>query len=198
MAALDVDDCKDYLRIEHTAEDTMLEGWLAQATAAVEQEIGRPIEPVQRVFIIERAVHESKLFVPVYPIALEDSSAGTEDLALVDGNGDTLVEDTDYRLDRRSGVITAINADGSLACFGAYPYTITAHVGIAALDDFDRVEPALNAAILDVLADRYQRRNPAATTEATGGGVSTSYTGGLPLRVVEALAPFRVNHLAIP
>jgi uncharacterized phiE125 gp8 family phage protein len=198
MAALTVQDCKDYLRVEHAAEDTMFIGWLASAVAAVEAEIGRPIEPVERTWIIEQALHPSKLFVPLYPIAIADSAAATDDLVLVDGDGDTLLEDTDYRLDLRSGVITATNSDGSLGCFSVYPYTITAHVGLSVLDDYDRIEPILNAAILDVVADRYQRRNPATSQEATGGGVSTSYTAsGLPQRVADLLKSLKAEPLAI-
>jgi uncharacterized phiE125 gp8 family phage protein len=199
VAALTVQDCKDYLRIEHTAEDTMLIGWLASAAAAVEQEVGRPLDPVLRTFIIERPVNASKLFVPLYPIAVEDSSAATADLELTDGDGTVLTEDTDYRLDVRTGVITAINSDSSLGCFSTYPYTIECYVGLAALPEYeDKIEPALNAAILDVLADRYQRRSPAATSEATGGEVSTGYAGGLPQRVIDMLAPWRVAHVVHP
>jgi hypothetical protein len=47
-----------------------------------------------------------------------------------------------------------------------------------------------------VVADRYQRRNPAATNEDAGGGVADSYTGGLPQRVQDMLAPWRISHLA--
>jgi hypothetical protein len=51
----------------------------------------------------------------------------------------------------------------------------------------------LDAAVLDWMADRYQNRNPAATNEATGGGVSASYTTGLPQRLIDLLAPWVLN-----
>lgn len=188
MALPTVQNCKDYLRIEHTAEDTMLAGWLAQAIAAVEAYIGRPIAILTRTFTIdESALAPHKIVVPLFPIASDDSSAGTSDLTLEDADATALVEGTDYRLDTRTGVITAIGS-----CFANYPYTIVADVGLAALPEYaTHVEPAVSAAILDVVADRYQRRNPAASQESTGGGVSSSFAQvGLPDRVREALAPW--------
>jgi uncharacterized phiE125 gp8 family phage protein len=195
MALPTVADCKDYLRIEHTAEDAMLAGWLAQAIALIEAELGRPITILNRTFVLEcepSRVSSTRLFVPIYPIATEDSSAGTADLTLTDADGTVLVEDTDYRLDTRTGWITAIDS-----CFSNYPYTIVADVGLAALPEYaTRIEPALSAAVLDVVADRYQRRNPAAQAEGAGGGVYTqSQIAGLPDRVKDALAPWKVWHL---
>ena len=194
MALPTVADCKNYLRVEHTAEDAMLAGWLAQAVALVEAELGRPIEYVNRTFILEAnpsQVAPAKIFLPLHPVGVDDSSAGTADLTLTDADSVLLVEGTDYRLDTRTGVLTAIDT-----CFDNWPYTVVADVGLEALDEYTaKVEPALSAAILDVVADRYQRRSPAATTESAGGGVSTSYaTAGLPARVREALAPWRIWH----
>jgi uncharacterized phiE125 gp8 family phage protein len=196
MALPDVDDCKDYLRIEHDAEDAMLAGWLAQAIALIEAELGRPITILRRTFVLEcepSRVSATRLFVPVYPIAVEDSSASTMDLTLTDADGTVLVEDTDYRLDTRTGQITGI--DGY--CFTRWPYTIVADVGLAALPEYaTRIEPAMAAAVLDVVADRYQRRDPVAQAEGAGGGVYTQYqSAGLPDRVKDALAPWKVWHL---
>jgi hypothetical protein len=195
MAALTVANCKDYLKIEHTAEDTPLIAWLASSSAAVQAELGVPIYLEEREFVLEQpigACSVRKLFVPLYPIAPASSSVA--ELEIVDGSGNTLVEDTHYRVNLRTGVVTAISGS-----FASFPYTITCSVGLEALDEFDTsVEPVVNAAILDTLADRYQRRSPAATTEATGGSVSQSYSGGLPHRVIDLLAPFRVFPLAVP
>lgn len=196
MALPTVADCKNYLRIEHTAEDVMLAGWLAQAIALVEAELGRPIEYLNHTFVLEcdpSKVSSTRLFVPMYPIAVADSSAGTADLTLTDTDGTVLVEDTDYRLDIRTGWITAIDTT-----FANYPYTIVADVGLEALPEYaTRIEPALSAAILDVVADRYQRRDPAAVQESAGGGVTTMYGAqvGLPQRVKDAVAPWKVWHI---
>jgi uncharacterized phiE125 gp8 family phage protein len=195
MALPTVADCKNYLRIEHTAEDVMLAGWLAQAIAAVEAELGRPVQYLNKTWVLEcepSHVSATRLFVPQYPVATEDSSAGTADLTLTDADGTVLVEDTDYRLDTRTGWITAIDS-----CFTNYPYTIVADVGLEALPEYTaRIEPAIAAAVLDVVADRYQRRNPAAQAEGAGGGVYTQQQQvGLPERVKDALAPWKVWHL---
>lgn len=191
MALLTVQDIKDYLRIEHSAEDAMLAGWRAQAIAAVEAEIGRPILMEQRTFVLDTKIADRTLFAPMYPFASDDSSGGIEAPELTDENGDVLLEDTDYRIDYRAGMIHSLSG-----CFAAYPYVLEVWVGLeAAVDYADRIEPALNAAILDVVADRYQRRNPAATNE-DATGVSSGYSAsnpGLPQRVRDLLAPWRVE-----
>lgn len=195
MALPTVQNCKDYLRIEHSAEDAALSVWLTQSVALVENEIGRPVQVMtNRTWVLECAhdnISANKLLVPLYPIASEDSSAGWDDLTLTDADGTVLVEGTDYRLDIRTGVITGIDR-----CFTNYPYTIVADVGLEALPEYaTRIEPVMSAAILDVVADRYQRRSPAAITEATGGDVTTEYRGGLPERVKELLRPWRIFHV---
>jgi hypothetical protein len=117
-------------------------------------------------------------------VAAGDSSIDA--LELTDDDGDVLVEDSDYRIDLRTGRITGINRG-----FATWPYSITATVGLSAHPDYElRIEPVINAAILDLAADLYQRRSPAATSESTGGGVSTSYAVGMPQRVKDMLAPF--------
>lgn len=187
MALLSVANAKDYLRIQDTAEDTPLAAWLLSCVAAVEAEIGTPITAEERTFVVERSLSNRQIFVPLYPIAGEDSAGGIAALTIEDKDGTVLLEDTDYRLDHRSGVITAIES-----CFTAYPYTITAWVGLSALAEYStKVEPIVNAAILDLLADRYQRRNPAATNEdASAPSQSfTTFNPGLPQRVRDLLAP---------
>src|SRR5574340_1185472 len=74
------------------------------------------------------------------------------------------------------------------------PYTITYWAGLS-LDPFygTRIEPLASAAILDVAADLYQRRNPAASQEAAGGGVSVSYkTDAIPERTCRMLDGLRI------
>jgi hypothetical protein len=181
---------KAYLGIQTTAYDTPLDGVIAGAIGSVEAFIRRPIIAEARTFVIGRPpdVHVRRygvMFVPIYPIAAPDSD--TDALAITDDDAVTLIEDTDYRLDLRTGRL-----DHLTSAFGTWPYTITAVVGLSAHPDYtDRIEPVINAAILDLAADRWQRKSAAATSESTGGGVSTSYTGGgIPERVKDMLAPF--------
>jgi hypothetical protein len=180
---------KEYLRIQGTAEDTLLDALIARAIGMVEAFVRRPIEAEERTFVMGRPSEYATaairaIHVPIYPVAVADSSISG--LTLTDDEGDTLVEDSDYRLDVRTGRITGING-----AFATWPYTIVATVGLSAHPNYtDRIEPVMNVAIIDIAADLYQRRSPAATSESTGGGVSSSYVGGIPERVKDMLRPF--------
>jgi hypothetical protein len=195
MTLVTTTEVKPYLRIEAgvTAYDTLIDGLIAQATAMVEAFVRRPIEAELRTFMVDadRYRHASRFFVPIYPIALVDSSGGTEAIVITDADGDDLIEDTDFRFNRLTGEVLALSDGNVGATFLGYPFTVEAWVGLSAHPDYDnRIEPVINAAITDIVADLYQRRSPAATNESTGGGVSTSYAGGMPERVKDMLRPF--------
>ena|SRR5687767_4269988 len=196
MALPDLDDAKEYLKVEHTADDTLITRELVGAFADVQAYLRVPILAESRTFYVERqpdSLYRSttKLHLPMYPIAADASA--TPALEITDNDGDVLVEGTDYRLDLRTGIVYGLRASTFLP-FSKWPYAITAFVGLDARSDYaTAVEPVLFTAILDVVADRMQRRSPAASSESTGGGVSTSYGEfGLPTRVIARLAPFRM------
>lgn len=185
MALPTVTDVKRYLRIEHTAEDSMLTRELAAALAMVETYIRRPVVAEARTFVLpqptQRAYRDvGSFFLPVYPVA------ATPLITLTDDDGTLLTHATDYRVELETGQII-----GLVSAFALWPYTVVATVGLSARADYaTRVEPAIGAAILDIVSDRWHRRSPAATNESTGGGVSTSYANGLPERVKAILQPF--------
>lgn len=189
MALPTITELKLYLRIQTTAEDTLLTLLMTQAEAMVQAHIGRPITAIARTFVEEARTITAygvvtKLLVPVTPV---DWST----LVVTDVDLTALVEDEDYRLgDIWTGEIHAMPG----VSFGNGPYTLDAEVGLSVDPEYaTRIEPAIGAAILDVAADLWHRRNPGATTESTGGGVSTTYTSdGLPARTAAMLAPFRV------
>lgn len=178
------------LKIQSSAEDTLLDALIARATARVRAHIRRPITAELREFVLDAPSQSitrgvSVLHVPIYPVAAEDTA--TEALTLTDNDGDELVAGTDYRLDRRTGKITAL--DGG--AFTVWPYTIEATVGLSAFDEYaSDIEPVIGAAILDDASQLYHQRNPAATNETTGGGVSASYESGISQRVKDMLAPW--------
>jgi NAD(P)H-dependent FMN reductase len=183
---------KAYLRIQTTAEDTLLDALLARATALIEAHLGRPITAAARTFVDEAETgvaygQVTTLLIPVTPVLL----TGTPP-TIVDGEGTTLSSTTDYRLpaDQWSGLIRA--RDGIV--FNVRPYTITATVGLSAATDYaTRIEPVIGAALIDLAADLWHRRNPAAQAEGAGGGVYTQFAQvGIPPRVAEMLAPFTV------
>lgn len=189
MPALTTADLRAYLRIETDAEDVLLGTLLRQATAVVEAYLRQPIQarPVTFTLAAEYdghdgrygyAIYASRLRFPLSPIA--------EPVTVTDRNDETLV---DYTVSPGRGTVTAASG----ASFAAGPYTVTATAGLSLRPDFtDAVEPAINAAITDVVADVYQRRNPGATYEGAGGGVSATYSDiGLPQRIKAVLAPWR-------
>lgn len=193
MSIVTLAECKAYVRVQGTAEDTVHTAMRLQAIAAVEAFIRRPITAELRTFTIDADPYRntSRFYLPIYPVAVEDSSAGFADIVITDVDSVTLIEGTDFRFDRQTGEVLALSSGSVGAYFVGYPFTVAAYVGLSADPNYaTRIEPVINAAILDIFADRHQRRSPAATNETTGGGVSTSYAGGIPERVRDMLAPF--------
>jgi hypothetical protein len=197
MALPTYNDAKLYLKEQTNANQALITRELVGAFGQVQAYLRVPILAEERTFVLEKpsdSVYRTvtRLHVPAYPIAADSSN--TPGLEITDEEGTVLVEGTDYRLDLRTGTIYGIH-DSAETPFGNWPYTITCFVGLDARADYaTAVEPILFSAILDVVADRMQRRSPAATSETTGGGVSTSYANehGLPSRVCFALDPFRM------
>ena len=63
--------------------------------------------------------------------------------------------------------------------FGTGPYVITATVGLSAHPDYaTKYEPRARALIMGLFSILYHQRNPNATQESAGGGVSVSYGRG--------------------
>ena len=187
MALPTVAQVKAVLRIQHTAEDTLLQGMLDRACALIVAHMGRPYEAEERTWIDEggrvRAYGGlTSLTIPTGPI---DPTT----LVIEDADGEILVAATDYRAPvATDGVIRAARG----TTFANAPYTLTADVGLSARADYATlVEPVLSQAVIDCVSDWWARRNPNATSETTGGGVSTSWlTEGLPPRVCMALSSF--------
>lgn len=185
---------KDLCKIEHDDDDTLVTELLAEAEMDVQGYLRRPIGLELSSYVLEeprdlRVVRVVTL--PEFPIAAAGASAGnysaSQDVEITDGDG-TTIPTTDYRVDTRTGQIFAL---GSF-CFDTFPYTFVYAWGFGGRADYDtHIVPRLRGAILDYVADLYQRRNPGATTEATGGGVSTSYgqgsAGGIPQRIKDRL-----------
>jgi uncharacterized phiE125 gp8 family phage protein len=168
MAQLTVCDLKSYLRIQHDAEDSLLAGLLARASAMVEAFLGKPIYLRQETRLVRVGGDAFRggataLFLPIYPITQLIS------LTSADGSAITL---SDLVIDKRQGVVEYRN--GTRFAFGAY--TAVVNAGLESLPEFDgMIEPAINSALCDVVADLYQRRNPVASAEREGGGVGVEY-----------------------
>lgn len=182
MALPTVTDCKTYLRIQTTGDDTMLTAALAQATADVQQFVG-PIASAEVVMTDEAEALGKRvitLFCSVRPLAIAS-------VVIEDADGTEVDADT-YRVDGVTGVIRAVKGHW----FDNGPYTITADAGWAEHPQYDDlIEPVLSSAILDLVAERYQHRNPLSVGESDTG-VSRSYADrSMPLRVRRALLNLR-------
>ena len=182
-------DLKDYLRIETNDEDDRLDTLLFQAENVVETFLGRPMIAIAQSWVdeTEGTRWASALLFPIVPM---DSS---EAVVVKDADGLT-VPSTDYRVDRRTGMLRA--EPGVAFCNG--PYTITAKAGLSAASDYaTRIEPVLCRAILAYASHAYHRTNPSAVSESAGGGAGTGYADALlPSDVRALIEPFRLERVA--
>lgn len=187
-----VDDLKAYLRIEHAADDALLDGLLRQARASVEAYIRQPIEARA---VTVTATPLADPWTGRYALALPYDPVGAS--VTVVGGGAT-VDPADYTVDAAAGMVTfaAAYAGAATAARRGLPYRVTLTAGLSLREDYtDAVAPAMAAAIIDWAADLYQRRNPAASYESGGGGVAVNYnetaSKTMPSRVRVTLDPWR-------
>lgn len=192
-------DVKNYLRVTWTTEDATLRALLASATGLITAWLDRPITALSRSYVVEdrRAsalgvnvlsadprTGTATLRIPDAPVASNPAPT------IADADGNT-VDSSTYRINYQTGIVRSANG----LAFDRYPYTIVATTGLATRADYSSVvEPCLFQGILDVVADLYQRRNPAATDESDGAGGSVRYGRAeedIPMRAAAIIAPFR-------
>ena len=191
MALPTVLDIKAVLRIQHTAEDTLLTRMHTRACALIIGVLGRPYEAIARTWIDECGKVRAYASIRSLNIPLGGIIPST--LVIEDADGEVLVVGTDYRAPQPWDALVRAKPG---VTFSNPPYTLTASVGLSAsyasdgqVDYETVIEPVLGQALIDTVADWWSRRSPAATNESTGGGVSTSWeTAGLPDRVRATLA----------
>ena len=154
MALPDLTAVKARLRIESDVEDDDLTLMMASALAVITETTGRPIEATEKTWLIEDPTrsdlgYTDRFSLPLYPVE-EDS------VEITDADGDAV---TDFRVNLVTGMVVATGS----TVFNNFPYEVTATVGLDLMDDYaTRVEPKLSQALIDLCADWYQRRNPAA------------------------------------
>jgi hypothetical protein len=190
VALPDLQAVKDRLRIENDVEDDDLELMRDSAIATITEKVGRPIEAAERTWVIEApssnwdyVTPAYRFFLPLYPVLHE----GDDLVTITDADDE---EVTDFRVNAQSGLIVATES----TVFDNWPYTVTAMVGLDLMADYaTRIEPKLSQAFLDLCADWYQRRNPAALAEGAGGGVITQWQSlGVPERICKQLDAWRL------
>lgn len=166
MALPTVADLKAYLRIEVNTENALLTALLARAKAMVELWVDCPIVGV------EKTAYDppggtcvgslDALVFPWRPIA--------DEVTVTDASG-TVIDAANYRVDRRSGIIYALNGYRFLNG----PFAIEATVGLDQWDEYaGSVEALVSQVIIDVAADLYTRRTPMAVSE-TGAGTTIAW-----------------------
>jgi gp6-like head-tail connector protein len=165
MPLPDIDLCKSYLRIETTAEDSLVGEFIVEAIAFIESYIGRAILDPNGT----RVFGPVRIAMPVIQgFRLSDSApnvnmypAGTDDLG------------------RETNLPT--------------PASVTGPLPMSTLPDYaQRWEPLLRRAILDTVAEFWSHRDPMVTNDSSGGGVSVTrgrLVHGLPPRVRAMLKP---------
>jgi hypothetical protein len=195
VTLVSVQECMDYCRVQTDDEEALFTRWRASAYGSVQTFLRRPIIAEERTFRLHqgRTCHTGAIILPIYPASpLTEDSDGYEVIpaAVLRDADDAIVPDTDYHFDERIAVFTAVTG----VTFSTYPYTVVATVGLSAHPDYATIiEPIINTAILDLVADKWANRNPNATNESEGGGVSTSYDQvGIPKRVRDELDPWRM------
>lgn len=181
MALPTVSDLKAYLRIETTAEDTLLAALLARAKAELELWIDVPITAATETYIdpcISEATEPvTSLVFPRRPITVT---------SITDGDGTTVSTD-EYWVDGAAGIIYSESGYN----FANPRYTITASCGLSLAQQYTRWEPVISQCILDLAADLYQKRTPNAASE-TGAATSITWdvsrdTAARVLKVIRAL-----------
>jgi hypothetical protein len=159
-----VSDLKSYLRIETTAEDTLLTALLARAKSQMELWMDCPITAVSQTAIDRGDTLPDtpllSLIFPRRPISVT---------GIVDADG-TTVPVAEYWVDGAAGMIYS-NTGYS---FSNPRYTITANCGLSLSQHYTAWEPVLSQCIIDLAADLYQKRTPNASTE-TGASTSISW-----------------------
>lgn len=187
MALATITDAKAYLRINGTAEDTVLTFLLARAKASIERTLGYALTAGSRTHIDyderNNDVEPSVLRLPG-PFAVSGSAP------VVTARDGEEIDAESYYLDPRAGLLRG--KDGYRFC--ARPYTIVATIGLSAHPDYAAIlESIANGAILDLVAHLHLRRDPSVAAETDEGGRALSMEGltegqpPLPRRVREAL-----------
>lgn len=192
MALPTVQNLKDYLRIEHTAEDALLAALLVRAQVMLQQWVDTPIVASERTAYDPPANPRpgnpyrpvlTQLVFPWRPIG--------PTVTIEDADGTEVDADT-YRVDQRAGMIIALRGTE----FSNPPYAITAEVGLQYWDDYDTlIEPLLSQVIIDLAADLYTRRTPMATAE-NAAGTNVSWDASREC-VERSLATLRTLKLAV-
>jgi uncharacterized phiE125 gp8 family phage protein len=177
-------DCKSYLRIETTDEDSLVTQLLARAQASVERVLGYALTAVSRAYTNYSAV---PCWLPTQQLPLPGPFKTSGPAPTVVDRDGTTVDATTYDLDNRGCKIRGKSG----VWFSNGPYTITADIGLSAHPDYaTQLEAVVATAIVDLVAHLYQNRNASISSQIDEGGSSVGMGGigrqdPLPPRVLQ-------------
>jgi hypothetical protein len=167
MALPTLQETKNYLRIQTSAQDSVVTDLLASAKSWAESLIGRRITATSQVMGTLWAGRDpfwqSIIYLPFFPV----NATG---LVLTDADGET-VDPATYTVDGDAGKLTTVPPDW----FSNPPYEATADVGLSAGSEYALKEPELRALIIGLTAILHLQRSPNAISDSGSGGVSVSY-----------------------
>lgn len=176
----------DYLRIQTTSENDVLDDIVERAIGDVETSIGKSVTEEDVTWYDD--TKSQRLPGAVTALLLGYVPVGT--LVVKDADGAT-VDASSYTIRQDLGLIVA--AAG--VTFSNGPYTITGKAGFSHSATYDtREKPALQALIIDYAAFLYQQRTPGARVERAAG-TAVEYEiddeTGLPKRIARGCRRWR-------
>lgn len=191
MALPTVQDVKDYLRIETTAEDVLLAQLLARAIGRIEGSVGKSLTTESVIWYDD--VQSFKLYGAPKSLLLKYVPIDPDSVVITDGEGETVVS-TDYIVRQDIGQIVGVPG----VVFATGPYQMALTAGFGTSPKYATVwEPLINAIIIDVTAFLYQQRTPGASIEGASG-TSVNYgqfvqdsETGLPTRIAREIRKLR-------
>ena len=186
MSLPDDIEIKSYLRISTDVEDDLIFSLNLSARAWVTSYLGVPLESEPRTFKGRypregiRREAATQLVIPVVPCSTTATITDFDDVE---------VDSTTYTIDERTGFVDTVPFE----VFDSAPYQIVVNVGWQHHPSYDdNIDPILRQAILDLASDMWNRRNPGAEYEQSGGQVSITYTrADMPLRTKSLLETLR-------
>lgn len=175
-----VQDLKDYLRIEHDAEDALLQDLLDRAEAILQNLLHNiPLSSDDFAFVDQS--QDGVQFKP--PTVLMTNMRPIGGLITVTDVDSVVISPDEYIVDASAGFIRARRGYS----FPNGPYTIEFSAGLLYMRGYEtRIVPLLCSMIIDIAADLYQRRTPAAQTESAAG---TSVTWNASADVIVRIMP---------
>jgi uncharacterized phiE125 gp8 family phage protein len=188
MALPTLADAKAVLRLQGTTDDAFVTQLLARAQALVETYVGVRITAATDT-VTDWTTDMVRAYGDITMLSLSRYPVASAGLTVTDVNAAT-VDPTTYVLVGTQGLIRAKAG----TTFNAGPYTIAGTIGLSAHPDYaTRLEAVISTAILDIVADLYDRRAPGTVSESDGGGFSQVNTQAvIPPRVQMSLAPLRL------